>query len=228
MIDHVFTNPLLWNFTILKERILNSMNKNFVSDSYGCCDRLYWGWKFKDFPDSSFLYALYPLRLLLDEKDEYECQFYRAMLLRCANRLSNFRVDQSFPRERSAGPTLYVIHGVLSSLQISPSFLKNREKEFVLESVYNALKSCIREPEYYGHVANHKSLFAHTYILAYFQFGDKKFWDKSKSELKEIKNKLSTIMDKSHDSVIFFKLRSENAMNKEILGQEINPTDRII
>lgn len=50
----------------------------------------------------------------------------------------------------------------------------------------------------------------------------------TESELKEIKNNLTTIMDKSYDSVIFFKLRSENAMNKEIMGQEINPTDRII
>lgn len=50
----------------------------------------------------------------------------------------------------------------------------------------------------------------------------------TKSELKEIKNDLSTIMNKNHDSVIFFKLRSEDAMNKEIIGQEKNPTDRII
>ena len=36
------------------KKYLNLINKNKFSEFYGCCDRDYWSWKIKDFPNGTF------------------------------------------------------------------------------------------------------------------------------------------------------------------------------
>lgn len=48
------------------------------------------------------------------------------------------------------------------------------------------------------------------------------------SKLEHLKSKLNNIMNKEEDSVIIYKTRTENAIKKEIIGLEKNPTDNIL
>ena len=42
------------NSSIVFKKYLNLINQNKFSEFYGCCDRDYWSWKIKDFPNGTF------------------------------------------------------------------------------------------------------------------------------------------------------------------------------
>lgn len=48
------------------------------------------------------------------------------------------------------------------------------------------------------------------------------------AKLKEAENHLKRIIKKEEDSIIIYKLRTENAFKKEVIGQEKNPIDVFI
>ncbi|PTD93814.1 CRISPR-associated endonuclease Cas2 [archaeon SCG-AAA382B04] len=50
----------------------------------------------------------------------------------------------------------------------------------------------------------------------------------TKSEYKEVQNNIKKIIDESHDSVVFYKLRNKKALDKKTIGQEKEKTDKII
>lgn len=177
----------LWNFAFLKERILNEVNKDINSKTFGCCDRHFWGWKFKDFPDLTKQYSLYPFSILMDERSNYEVDIFKGMVLSWQRFLSkDGSADQCFPGEMSAGPTLYVLHAILSSYgSISRTFTKS-EIDSLNKSIRQSLTFSLRYPEAYGFVANHKALFAHCYLLAHTIFGDSSYYGAYQRELASI------------------------------------------
>lgn len=160
-------DPSLWDFHLLKEGILNAVNKDLHSKTFGCCDRLYWGWKLKDFPDLTKQYSLYAFGLLIDERSEYDAEVFRSMVLfwmRYLNRDGS--ADQCFPGEKSAGPTLYALHAILSSYDKILKYFKKEEIGLLSSCIKKSLFFSVKHQEEYGFIANHRALFAHTYLLA--------------------------------------------------------------
>jgi len=47
-------------------------------------------------------------------------------------------------------------------------------------------------------------------------------------KLKELQNRLKTIIKKEEDSILFYKFSHEGAFEKEIIGQEKSPVDTFI
>jgi len=179
--------PVLWHFGFLKERILNAVNNDPASQTYGCCDRAYWGWKTRDFPDLTLQYSLLPFGLLLDAGSERDAALLRAMALFWVRHLNrNGSADQSFPGERSAGPTLYGLDALLASHARIRGLLDPAGREALDASIRRSLAFSLAEPERYGHVANHKALFAHAYLLAHGLFGDPAYLEAYTRQIDEI------------------------------------------
>lgn len=52
--------------------------------------------------------------------------------------------------------------------------------------------------------------------------------DITKAKLEELKMKLLDIIDSDYDSVVFFKMRSDQVFRKEFVGKPFDPFDNII
>jgi CRISPR-associated protein Cas2 len=52
--------------------------------------------------------------------------------------------------------------------------------------------------------------------------------DITEAKFEKLKADLGKIIDKEYDSIVFFKLRTEQAFQKEFLGKEFDPFDVII
>ncbi len=50
----------------------------------------------------------------------------------------------------------------------------------------------------------------------------------TKSEYEEVQKGVKKIIDESHDSIVFYKLRNKKALDKNTIGQEKEKTDQII
>lgn len=177
----------LWDFSLLKAKILNHTDTRISSNSYGCVDRRYWAWKLTDFPDLTLQYAVYPFGLLLDESSSREKEIYRAMVLFWVRNVrADGSVDQCFINEKSIGPTLYSLHGVLSSLENHKCLFSNDELSLLKEVIVATLDFSAKNPERYGHVANHKALFAHAFILGARFTDEPRFLSCARKELDEL------------------------------------------
>jgi len=177
----------LWNFHLLKERILNSVNKDPASLTAGGCDRVYWGWKLKDFPDVSKQYALYPFGLLMDAENRYEVDIFRSMVSFWAKTIQpNGSVDQCFPGERSIGPTLYALNAVLLSYEKIRACFDEREMDGLNQCMRRSCCFARQHPEHYGYIANHHALFAYSYLLAWKIF-------KEEADLRAYENEIAEI-----------------------------------
>lgn len=154
----------IWDTDFYRERLLNLVNKNPRSLTYGCVDRGYWGWKNRDFPDLSKQYAV--LSLVLLETQDY-ADVCTGMIKFVQKRLQkNGSADQCFPRENSAGPTLYLMNGILQARPYLQKILPDMALAAMDDMIVKSLSFCIKHKESYGHVANHKALFAHTFLMA--------------------------------------------------------------
>jgi len=178
----------LFNKQFLDEVILNAVQRDESSPVSGCCDRAFWSWKSRDFADLSLQYAIYPLSLGFSPQMRVKADAIRDMALFWAGNLSRAgSADQMFPGERSIGPTLYSLHGVLSAWPVLVELLSDKDIETLRRSVSRAFEFALAEPEAYGFVANHKALFAHAYLLGYRLLDDQKLYEACRAEVEGVK-----------------------------------------
>ncbi len=157
----------LWDATLLRQRILAAMDLDGHSPTLGCCDRRHWAWKFTDYPDLSLQYAAHGLALTLDPDDAMHRRALAAVIDFWNNNLSPAgSADQAFPGERSAGPTLYALNGLIQAVELRGDLLPAELVAAFRVGVARSMAFCRREPEDYGFIANHKALYAHTYLRA--------------------------------------------------------------
>ncbi len=177
----------LWQFQLLKERILNAVNKNPASRSYGCCDRHYWGWKVRDFPDMTLQYSLLAFGKLIHQESDFERDLFRAMVRFWVRNIhKDGSADQMFPHEKSVGPTLYGLGALLSSYHLILTLTSENERPEIENSINRSLQFALKNPESYGHIGNHKALFAYCFLLAYTLFGETKYQKAYHREMEEL------------------------------------------
>jgi len=181
-------NKPLWNFEYLRHRILNLAQRNRNSCLFGCCDRQYWGWKQRDFPDLTKQYSLYPYSRLMGN-DPTERDWFRGMVLFLLRNLRpDGSADQCFPREASIGPTLYLMHALLSSYEQVLKCFDAAGIESVRKAILRSLNFAISHPEDYGKVANHKALYAHAYLMGHRLFGNERLLQAYVKEIHEVQS----------------------------------------
>lgn len=140
---------------------LSMWNRDPASPSFGSFDRLYWGWKFKDFSDATLQYAVklvvpYCIRagfttVVSDWLDGF-ARFCRSIQLRDGS------FDQCYPNERTPG----VVYDILSALiYVRQSPLTSDAARHDLDGIIErAAAFALKTDERHGEVANHLAEFA--------------------------------------------------------------------
>ena len=166
-------------------RVLNLLDRNSFSKTFGCFDKYYWHFKTKDFPSAScqmgveFLSHLWRLPQSGFYKNPTLLQWIKAgMEYTISLQHEDGSFDEWYPNERGwAGPTSYIIHSLIKAYEIT----ENRwDKDF-----QNRMKSCflkagkflIRQKEG-ADLANHFALF----LLSLYEIGQVSGDQKIKAE----------------------------------------------
>lgn len=153
---------------IFKEipRILGLENRDFSSRTYGCFDRSYWAWKFKDFPDATMQRAVYPLSLIWKTKFNGNIYFNNrkfgdwiksGIMFWAKIQKNNGSFDQAFPNEFSFGATAFTVYPVIESFSILSGFFSADEKKIIKDAVRKAADFLCNNIEAHGFISNHLS-----------------------------------------------------------------------
>lgn len=151
-------------------------NRDPGSPSSGSFDRAYWGWKYKDFSDSTMQYAVRlaveyargkgktsTLPVLLEQFVEY-----------CAaiqHRDGSF--DQCYPNEKSPG-VFYDFLSTLVYVRTSPLLESDRARGILDNVMASGVRFLLRTDEKHGEVANHIAQYAHELLNYAAHSGDER------------------------------------------------------
>lgn len=147
-------------------RVLSLQDRDISSRNYGCFDRSFWAWKFKDFPDASLQRAVYPLSLLYSSNFEGNIYFKNENLANWIKagivfwtkiQHKNGSFDQAFPNEYSFGATAFILFPIIESFLIIKERFTPAEERIVLNSIDKAAKFLLKNKETHGFVSNHLS-----------------------------------------------------------------------
>lgn len=130
------------------KKILNYVDDNFYSETYGLADRDFWGWRTKDFNNSSFQCLIYTLSCIKNEKrfekiyhkynqDKKIDSAFEAYKFGCFEELKKYKsAHEAFPYEKSFCVTSVLLFDLLSALLISNDIegLLSEEKEILIKS----------------------------------------------------------------------------------------------
>ena len=147
-------------------RVLNLLDRNSFSKTFGCFDKYYWHFKTKDFPSASYQMGVEFLSRLwnLPHGDFYKnpqlLNWIKAsMEYTCSLQHKDGSFDEWYPNERGwAGPTSYITHSLINAYQIMENQLDEKLKTKMQDCFLRAHQFLIRQRE--GAVlANHFALF---------------------------------------------------------------------
>lgn len=148
-------------FKRVSHQAFSCWNRDPASPSYGCFDRPFWGWKYKDFPDATMQYGV---RLAVEYAVLREQQnlgpLLEAYVDNCAAiQLADGSFNQCYPYERSPG----VVYDILSTfvyLRRGP-WLSRDSANQLDEIMQRAVRFALKTDEKHGQVANHIAQFAY-------------------------------------------------------------------
>lgn len=181
-------------------RILANFNCNVLSSDFGGFDRMYWGWKFKEMPDSSLQYAIAPLTwawLIKHPQNPYyssDLIKYCVMAgitqwLKMQNRNGSF--DQCFPFEQSIGATAYTLAAVIQAYQAFESSIAELDRSALLDAMHRAGMFVLKNDESYGIISNHLALYAVVMHRLGIIFNEDRFIQRGKYFIELIKRHMS-------------------------------------
>jgi len=150
------TNPYEREFRIVARQVLSAWNRDPGSPSYGSMDRPYWGWKYKDFSDSTMQYGLNLAIAYARRSGGLDAiRPWLDATVRYLGRIQwgDGSFDQCYPHEKSPGvffdflATLVDLHG---------SGLLSKAAALQLEGIIRrGVVFLLRTDEKHGEVANH-------------------------------------------------------------------------
>ena len=155
----------LSNLEMGYRRLRSFLNRDICSDSVGCFDRYFWGWKKRDFQDATLAFASIPLkktalRLGLEWATDLELSASNV----CRLQHSDGSFDQSYPNEKHPKVGLDFSSVLYTFLQ------ENRDVR--IEKCYRKLVDySLLAEETYGTISNHLAHHFYEYLLAFDYFG---------------------------------------------------------
>jgi hypothetical protein len=150
-------------------RLLSQIDREPASPTYGCADREWWAWKFRDVPLGMMQTVAYPLALLWADRDlggplagdpRILSWAVAAMEFACRRQHRDGSFDAFAPHEHDIGPTLGVAHGIAETLRLVRSALDRGQADRLLEALRRALDFAVPREERHGIISNHLALFA--------------------------------------------------------------------
>jgi hypothetical protein len=164
--SHIFIDEVVRQAPALMSAVDRAAGLPF----YGCCDRAYWAWRYRDFPDATLQNTVAVLagiwRLPATDRNPYghaeailECVEAGLRFLRSIQR-ANGSFDQVCPNEQSIGATAYALHGAMRAFDVVRAALPIDEREKCLLMLRRGADFVAARDETYGRVSNHVALYA--------------------------------------------------------------------
>ena len=187
----------LYRKSILAEvpRVLSLMDREPYSPTHGCCDRVYWAWKFTDFPGARFQEALCTLSFLY--ATEFQGNEYHAnskLLSWIGSGLSYWSsiqyqdgsFDEAYPYERSLAATAFTTFYVGEALRFLGDSLPSDIRLETTEAMRKAGIWLCRNDETHGFLSNHLAAAAAALYHVYELTGDETYELRSRYFLERI------------------------------------------
>jgi len=177
-------------------RILGNQDRNPLSPSYGCFERLYWLDKTSDFPTALAQYAVHSLALVYKYKFEDNPYYQKSKIkdwciagmkywTKLQHRDGSF--DEFYPFERGwAGPTGFLLYAMIESFELLKDEFPGEFKKNFLIAVEKAAEYLIKYNEI-NVLSNHHAMAALAVIKTYYLTKDKKYLEGFNKKLEEYK-----------------------------------------
>jgi len=142
--------------------VLSSLDRDPFSKTLGCFERLFWGWKLKDYPDATLQRLIYPLVTYYYRIDSSFCekQVFLPWAIRSFEYLRKIQhrdgsFDQAFPNEHSHGATAFLLYDLARTYQMMNEDLNASAKKPILKTLEDMGNFLIRNEEKHGLISNH-------------------------------------------------------------------------
>jgi len=163
---HVLTGEVLREVP----RLLTAVDRASADREYGCCDRYYWAWRYRDVPDASLQNTLAILaaawRLPRSDANPYGNSEQVAEWVRAGLRFlrsiqhPDGSFDQVCPNEHSIGATAYTLFGAVRAFRLVSPVMPPGESADVRAMLSRGARFVAASDETYGQVSNHVALYA--------------------------------------------------------------------
>jgi hypothetical protein len=156
-------------------RLLAATDREPHSRTYGCVDRDYWGWKFRDFPLTMLQLAAHPLALAwqgprLGNPYHHNPVVFRWIEAMIRHVLQRQHRDGAFdsvaPNTKDYGVTLAVVYGVIETLTVLGDAASQPLRALARDAVQRACDFALPLDEEYAFISNHQALFAMAFLNA--------------------------------------------------------------
>lgn len=144
--------------------ILSQLDRDLFSKTAGAFDRLYWGWKLKDYPDATLERLIYPLAnyYYKAENDLCEEELFLAWVANSFDYINKIQhkdgsFDQAFPNEHSHGATAFLLFDIARAYQLLQDKLDTKTGENIHVTLRKMGDYIISHDEKHGFISNHLS-----------------------------------------------------------------------
>ena len=187
----------IYRAAILAEvpRVLGLMDREPYSPTLGCCDRVYWAWKFTDFPGARFQEALCVLGFLYATDFEGNSYYNNSGLLKWIEsglrywtsiQYPDGSFDEAYPYERSLAATAFTTFYVGEALNFIGNALPADVREQTRATMGKAGAWLCRNNETHGFLSNHLAAAAAALLHVYRETGDEPFAERSRYFIQRI------------------------------------------
>ena len=146
-------------------RILSHLNRDPTSKTYGCADRLYWQWKFIDFPCARYQEVCLPLAFIYTYDDKNNIYYKSEKIKECYKaafqfwidiRHKNGSYDEAYPGENSFVATGFTLFYISESFMLMDNYLSDDEKSIFLQGMKTAGNWLLNKTETHAFISNHR------------------------------------------------------------------------
>jgi len=157
----------IYSDIILQEipRLLGLQDREPLSPTFGCFDRTYWQWKFKDFPDARFQEAVLSLSWVWTREFPENIYYKNKNLLSwieaglrywCQIQDHDGSYSEAYPREKSFVATGFSLFCVTETLLKLGNSISSEVNKIVISSVNRAAHWLCHHSETHAFISNHK------------------------------------------------------------------------
>ena len=145
-------------------QILSQIDQEFFSKTYGCGDRVFWCWKFTDFPGGRFQEFVYTISWLYSATsfgNHWKGNLHLLWLIEaglkywCNIQYRDGSFDEAYPFEHSLAATAFTTFYLTESYELVKHDLSENTKTAFLEALDKASRWMYRNCETHGILSNH-------------------------------------------------------------------------
>lgn len=159
------------------------MDRDRYSKTYGSFDRLYWGWKLKDFSDLTLQRLVYPctkILMLQNNLDDSHLEYIVAAFNFTIKSVhQDGSIDQAFYGEHSHAGTGFLLFDLVNTYELIRDLIDSHDRKNIENLLRHMADYLLKHDETHGFISNHLLGVAASLIKMYTFFDDKIYFDKA-------------------------------------------------